>query len=507
MAGPTYTGSLYPASYQNKLFSGDYGRGLMRVVTFNAQGVGTATQFATDWLGVDLASAPGTGNIVYAYPGATFGDGEGQIREIRYSAGNHQPIARASATPTFGEPPLAVSFNGSTSTDPDSDPLSYSWNFGDGTTGTGATPAHTYTAPGVYNVTLTVNDGRGGMDSIDSPIRVDVGNDPPAPRIQAPATYRGGQSVVVSGSATDPEDGTIPSARLTWRVLLVHGNHNHPRSVPNGAQISFVADPQHDADSHYQLTLTATDSVGRAATASARIDPQTALVRLRSEPSGAPVSYGDLTYATPKDLISTVGFEPSVVVPDELVLSGGTFGFQSWSDGGARLHTISVPAGGFTLTARYGLLVPGTGPPGSGEGGNPPGGRPPGDRKPPKLTLGRTRLRDLARGVVRGEVSDSGGPVKAVSVALARRAGGKCRWWSARLRRPAGKVRSCRRPVWLKAALKATGAGRYRWRLSLGKRVAAGRYLLRVLARDAAGNATTTPISTRGINLRVPQNR
>jgi len=46
----------------------------------------------------------------------------------------------------------------STSEDPDGDIVSYSWNFGDETTGTGVTASHTYSNPGSYTVTLIVVD-------------------------------------------------------------------------------------------------------------------------------------------------------------------------------------------------------------------------------------------------------------------------------------------------------------------------------------------------------------
>ncbi|HYL52504.1 MAG TPA: PKD domain-containing protein, partial [Acidimicrobiia bacterium] len=49
----------------------------------------------------------------------------------------------------------------STSTDADGTIASYAWDFGDGTTGTGATPSHTYATAGTYTVTLTVTDDRG----------------------------------------------------------------------------------------------------------------------------------------------------------------------------------------------------------------------------------------------------------------------------------------------------------------------------------------------------------
>ena len=54
---------------------------------------------------------------------------------------------------------MAVAFDGGASTDPDNDPLTYAWTFGDGATGTGKTPTHAYATLGTFTVTLVVNDG------------------------------------------------------------------------------------------------------------------------------------------------------------------------------------------------------------------------------------------------------------------------------------------------------------------------------------------------------------
>lgn len=54
---------------------------------------------------------------------------------------------------------FTISFDGSGSTDPNSDPLTYLWDFGDGDTSTAATVVHTFAATGTYVVSLTVNDG------------------------------------------------------------------------------------------------------------------------------------------------------------------------------------------------------------------------------------------------------------------------------------------------------------------------------------------------------------
>ena len=83
-------------------------------------------------------------------------DGGGEVRRIESTASsNRAPTARVTASPTSGAVPLAVSFDGSTSTDPDAgDTLTYIWNFGDGSavaTTASATTSHTYTTAGTYH--------------------------------------------------------------------------------------------------------------------------------------------------------------------------------------------------------------------------------------------------------------------------------------------------------------------------------------------------------------------
>jgi PKD repeat protein len=70
----------------------------------------------------------------------------------------------------------ACSFDASGSSDPDGDALTYSWDFGDGTTGTGETPNHTFAADGTYGVTLTARDPDDASDT--STEQVGVSNRP-----------------------------------------------------------------------------------------------------------------------------------------------------------------------------------------------------------------------------------------------------------------------------------------------------------------------------------------
>lgn len=67
---------------------------------------------------------------------------------------------------------LTVATDGSTSTDADGQIVSYTWDFGDKTTATGAKATHTYTSAGEYDITLIVKDDRGATTSVSKRVKV-----------------------------------------------------------------------------------------------------------------------------------------------------------------------------------------------------------------------------------------------------------------------------------------------------------------------------------------------
>ena len=76
---------------------------------------------------------------------------------------NRDPEITAFDVPETGAEDVTVYFT-SRATDADGDDLSYSWNFGDGTSSTDDNPTHTYSEPRNYTVILTVSDDFGGID-------------------------------------------------------------------------------------------------------------------------------------------------------------------------------------------------------------------------------------------------------------------------------------------------------------------------------------------------------
>ncbi|SDF27038.1 PKD domain-containing protein [Blastococcus aurantiacus] len=113
---------------------------------------------------------------------------DGQIDEVATYAGPltaaqvQRHFVTGSTGETYNEPPtaaftsaatgLVATFDGSASADTDGTVRTHTWDFGDGSTGTGASVGHTYAAPGSYRVTLTVTDDRGATSSASRSVAV-----------------------------------------------------------------------------------------------------------------------------------------------------------------------------------------------------------------------------------------------------------------------------------------------------------------------------------------------
>lgn len=124
-----------------------------------------------------------------------------------YAAGpsaNNLPTAVLTAAPVAGTVPLTVDFDGSLSLGGVGPVISWTWHFGDGSTGSGPLTAHEYLNSGLFTATLTVTNGDGGMASADTIITV-VG--PPAVTTQPVAQTVGtGQAATFTVAAV----GTPP---------------------------------------------------------------------------------------------------------------------------------------------------------------------------------------------------------------------------------------------------------------------------------------------------------
>jgi hypothetical protein len=137
---------------------------------------------------------------------------------------------------------------------------SISWSSSrDGPLGTDRTLTHLLTA-GSHIITLTAVDGKGLSAQAQVMVNVIAGGGLPEPKITAPPanTFVGpGTMITLKGTATDPEDGTLPGNRLRWRSSI-DGPLGTGKNITR--TLSGPPVPCNPESVGHEVSLTATDS-------------------------------------------------------------------------------------------------------------------------------------------------------------------------------------------------------------------------------------------------------
>jgi PKD repeat protein len=231
------------------------------------------------------------------------------------------PVANAGG-PYTGLAGAAITFNGSASSDPNSETLTYAWSFGDGSTGTGAKPTHAYASGGTYTATLTVTN----TDSLTNTATASVTiNAPPVANAGGPYTGIAGTSVSFNGGgSTDPRGET-----LTYAWTFGDGGTgtgaapSHTYTSPGTFTVT--------------LTVTNTDSLTNTATTSATITAAPPVANAGGPytgVAGAAVSFNGAASTDPHG---------------ETLTYAWSFGDGGTGTGATPTHTYTSP-GTFTVT-------------------------------------------------------------------------------------------------------------------------------------------------------------
>jgi PKD repeat protein len=317
------SGSSDPDSGDVLTYQWDFGDGTPPAVTTN-----TTTSHT-------YADGPATYNVTLM---VTDGDGGSDTATMSVDVNNVAPTAAAAADRTNVNVGDTVNFDGSGSTDPGNDSLTYTWNFGDGTppvTTANTSTSHTYASgPATYNVTLTVTDSDGATSS---PVTLQVAvNAPPIANASAsPNPVDEGSSITFDGSgSSDPGGGSL--------------SYNWDFGDGNSASGPTVSHVYPDGPANYNVTLTVTDSDGATATATISVDVSNVAPTAQINASANNVNIGD-----------TVNFDGSGTDPGNDSLSytwdfgdgasdSGTTVSHSWTSSGTYtiILTVSDDEGG-----------------------------------------------------------------------------------------------------------------------------------------------------------------
>ncbi|MDY6998370.1 MAG: PQQ-dependent sugar dehydrogenase [Actinomycetota bacterium] len=352
-----YAGDALGDQYTNKVFIADYSLGWIREVTVDEQFasvIGVRTFDATAGTVVKLAEGP-DGHIYQLdiYPGA--------LSVIAPSGGNRAPTAviTSSATSTAADT-LTVEFSGADSSDPDAgDALSYQWDFGNGATSTEANPTATFTKGAgdeytPFTVTLTVSDGDKSSQTTQ---RIVVGSTPPTAAISvSESTYDAGDTISFSAIGTDDQDGSLPEDAYDWTIEFHHLDHKHPflsgLSGSTGTMTVPVNTDQLDT-TFYRITLTVTDSSGLSTTQHVDVNPNLVELTFGANDPNATYTLDGIPRKGTYTEMGVVGVVRALGAVSPQTVDGQQLVFESWSDGGAAAHTVTVPSTATSYTVTY----------------------------------------------------------------------------------------------------------------------------------------------------------
>jgi hypothetical protein len=261
------------------------------------------------------------------------------------------PNAAPTASATVFCDAFVCSFDGSGSKDSDGTIASYAWNFGDGTTGTGQTASHTYTAAGPQTVTLTVTDNSNATGS--TTVTADP-KAPPAPSqvafvdaststanrsthlVDIPTTVQPGDQLLLfftANSAT--QKYTLPT---DWTVL-----HNLSGDAATGIALARTATAG-DAGRRVTITSTTVDSAG--ATVAALSKDVMTVAAYRGGTVTSSTSVADASDTTKRTT-------PAITAPNSQ-----QWLVSYWSDKGSNTLTWTTPS---TVTRRAAPFGSGSG--------------------------------------------------------------------------------------------------------------------------------------------------
>src|SRR3989454_84125 len=204
-----YRGPSFP-TWQGDLFMGDCNTGRFHrldLVPPNYDFVASDTILWTAPLAIIEVEAGPDGAIWLTTPTTIY----------RYWDSGKPPIASFTANPNPALVAATVTFDGSSSSDPDGAIVSYAWDFGDGSFGTGVQVSHAYGRKGTVRVELTVVDNLGISNRTAQAIT--VGDR--APQITSstpglgPLTVGAGATQTFTVIAWDPDGDALS---YTWRV-------------------------------------------------------------------------------------------------------------------------------------------------------------------------------------------------------------------------------------------------------------------------------------------------
>jgi PKD repeat protein len=272
------------------------------------------------------------------------------------TAGFSGPAASFTASDTSVAPGQTVSFDGSASSSPHP-PLTYDWDFGDGSTATGAQASHSFSAPGTYTVRLQVTDANTDANEQTRTINVAAGPPPPIATTSAASGVSTGGATL--NGAVNPQ-GLDTTVHFEYGTTTAYGSTTPDQGAGSGTSTVNVSAPVSglSPSTTYHYRIVATSSAGTSRGADATFTTLAAPVAPGVTTNAASnVGYNAATLngsVNPNGLDTTAQFEYGTTTS-----YGGTTASQSVGSGSTAV-TVSAALSGLVPNTTYHFRIDAT---------------------------------------------------------------------------------------------------------------------------------------------------
>jgi cytochrome c len=235
MAGPVYYAEYYPKEtrmpeyYNGKLLFYEWMRGWMKMVTMDAGGnyikMEPFMEHTKLNAAIDIEMGPDGRLYILEYGNGWFTKNpDAMLSRVDYNSGNRAPKVKLAVDKTSGALPFTVKLSAEGSSDPDKDPITYTWHYGSGQKQTKEPVTDiTLNNAGNYEIYVEAADDKGAISKSEV-LQVYAGNEAPVVSVELPdkpSFFFPGKPVAYKVSVNDKEDGNSADGKIDMNNVFV----------------------------------------------------------------------------------------------------------------------------------------------------------------------------------------------------------------------------------------------------------------------------------------------
>lgn len=367
----------FPAAYRGKYFFADYCNGYIRMYDPATKAV--LPEIFAKYINRPLSIRIAPDGSMYYLARAGLGGGSQEDNTSTNSGTLWKITYTGSGVPTIASQPQNVSipegedatFIVSASGTP---PLQYQWQINQNNVQGANSASFTFQNAALSDngkqIRCKVSNSFGEVFSNAATLQVSA-NKRPIPQISitlpdAASLYQGGHTLQFSGSATDPEDGTVPTSALEWKIDFHHDDHFHPgmgwtAGLSSGSYVIPRIGETSD-NVWYRVYLKATDQQGFSQTIFKEVFPKKTQITLQTDPPGLNLILDGAPVQTPYVFNSVVGITRYIEAQLTQPAANKYYVFDKWQNNSTENAIVfDAPTNNVTFTATFQELPIGQG--------------------------------------------------------------------------------------------------------------------------------------------------